>query len=82
MSATPALSYPRYSRRFSPLMSTGYALRFPKYPTIPHIVVLFYFGLCCCCKIAKDSVSKRYVSIGRVFVAYLCVDCSKVILIP
>src|SRR5438552_3292266 len=35
--ATPALSYPRYSRRLSPSSRIGNALRRPAYPTIPHI---------------------------------------------
>src|SRR3990172_8130002 len=35
--ATPALSYPRYSRRFRPSKRIGRAFRRPAYPTIPHI---------------------------------------------
>src|SRR3989475_783782 len=35
--ATPALSYPRYSRRLRPSSRIGRASRRPAYPTIPHI---------------------------------------------
>src|SRR5919204_3876453 len=35
--ATPALSYPRYSRRLRPSIRMGKAFRLPAYPTIPHI---------------------------------------------
>src|SRR5881394_19764 len=38
--ATPAESYPRYSRRLSPSTSTGTILRSAIAPTIPHIVLL------------------------------------------
>ncbi len=45
MRATPALSYPLYSRRFNPLMIKGRANRFPTYPTIPHIYSSFDFPI-------------------------------------
>src|SRR5207245_4708544 len=35
--ATPAESYPRYSRRLSPSINIGAAVLDPMYPTIPHI---------------------------------------------
>src|SRR2546427_3185327 len=35
--ATPAESYPRYSRRVNPSSRTGTAFFGPTYPTIPHI---------------------------------------------
>src|SRR5262245_30811495 len=36
--ATPAESYPRYSRRRSPSMSTGTTSLGPMYPMIPHMI--------------------------------------------
>ncbi len=35
--ATPAESYPRYSRRLRPPTTTSTACRWPEYPTIPHM---------------------------------------------
>ena len=37
ITATPAESYPRYSRRRSPSSSTGTAGRAPIYPMMPHM---------------------------------------------
>jgi hypothetical protein len=37
--ATPAESYPRYSRRFRPAMITSAARPDPTYPTMPHMAV-------------------------------------------
>ena len=37
MTAIPAESYPRYSKRFSPPRSTSRLLSVPTYPTIPHM---------------------------------------------
>ncbi len=36
----PAESYPRYSSRFRPFRIISFALLLPKYPTIPHIVLV------------------------------------------
>src|SRR5207249_4129156 len=40
--ATPAESYPRYSRRLRPSKRMGTASCFPTYPTMPHILLSFY----------------------------------------
>ena len=45
MTATPVLSYPRYSRRLSPLMTKGKAGCSPRYPTIPHMVLKVDWGV-------------------------------------
>src|SRR5215831_3944083 len=37
MTATPAESYPRYSRRLSPSTTMSTAVLSPMYPTMPHI---------------------------------------------
>ena len=41
--AIPALSYPRYSSLLSPFKIIGKESLFPKYPTIPHIIILNLF---------------------------------------
>ena len=41
--AIPALSYPRYSSLLSPFKIIGKESLSPKYPTIPHIIILNLF---------------------------------------
>ena len=43
--ATPAESYPLYSNFDNPLIKNDVALPLPKYPTIPHILILPSFSL-------------------------------------
>src|SRR3954470_3339589 len=43
--ASPALSYPRYSRRLSPSTRIGSASRGPTYPTMPHMLSLLVLRL-------------------------------------